>query len=517
MNRSVRDAAIFALFLGATVSYLRYWPHDFYFFDEGLFLYEAKRVLQGDVMYRDFFDIRTPAWFYLFAGLYALLGVSMETARFGMAIVHGLIGGLTYLACRFAGVRVSIAILAALTHLTLGYPTCTIATPHWLSTLVILIQLLIILRTPSATAKRALLWGALAGVLILVQHQMGVIMAVGVGAVLIFDHMASAKGAFSTSLLRQAAVYTAGLLLVAGPVMLAFVAIAGFDDVFRALVEYPLVNYRRIHEGIAWGVYAPRLVPLGLIVKCLPLVLPPAFLVALRRWRMEADRQQMRPLVVTLILSMAALGSVVYHKDQLHFAYVAPLWFSLTAQLLEALLQYLEERLGGVRITIGVAALLLMIGCGWQLLQNLRSRQRIFRVPVQTAFGRIDFYDEHDVERFHWLSELLRDRQVNEIFAYPTDAGIYLLTGTRNPTRYQVVLPRYTGDDQIAEIIANLEARRVPIVITNPYWGFGLLRSLNSYVAQKYEVLKMPVATTGATAKIHQRRPDLRKKDGTFF
>jgi hypothetical protein len=49
------DLSICFILFAGTIAYLSRWAHDFYGFDEGLYLYEAKRVSEGAVMYRDFF------------------------------------------------------------------------------------------------------------------------------------------------------------------------------------------------------------------------------------------------------------------------------------------------------------------------------------------------------------------------------------------------------------------------------------------------------------------------------
>ena len=64
------DLARAALLAGATALYLATLPHDLYPSDEGRFLYEAKRLIDGDVPYRDFFDFITPGLLYLLALAY---------------------------------------------------------------------------------------------------------------------------------------------------------------------------------------------------------------------------------------------------------------------------------------------------------------------------------------------------------------------------------------------------------------------------------------------------------------
>ena len=55
--------------------------------DESHLLYGAKRILQGEVIYKDFFESITPLSFYLFAALYRIAGTTLLTARVGMAVI----------------------------------------------------------------------------------------------------------------------------------------------------------------------------------------------------------------------------------------------------------------------------------------------------------------------------------------------------------------------------------------------------------------------------------------------
>src|SRR3982074_3326930 len=82
--------------------------------DEGYFLEQARRVVHGDLPYRDFDSLYTPALLYVHAALFSLLGdahvlILRATGLLARAL---LVGGL-YLVCRPL-VRPWIAILPGL-------------------------------------------------------------------------------------------------------------------------------------------------------------------------------------------------------------------------------------------------------------------------------------------------------------------------------------------------------------------------------------------------------------------
>ena len=95
-SSSWRDTLVAGLFFAGTVLYWTALPHSLGPADESVHLYEAKRVLDGEVLYRDVFNFITPGWFYLMAALFWLFGTSIETARIAMAVIHGATTVLVY-------------------------------------------------------------------------------------------------------------------------------------------------------------------------------------------------------------------------------------------------------------------------------------------------------------------------------------------------------------------------------------------------------------------------------------
>lgn len=525
MSMRWRDIAICMLLFAGTAAYLQAWPQGFNGFDEGVYLYEAKRALHGDVMYRDFFEILTPGSFYAMALLYALFGVSLETARMGMAVVHGLIGVLVYLICRQTGVRSSLALLAALTHLVLAYPMCPIASPHWITSLVTLVLIAVVLQRPGITGRRALLWGAIAGTLLLVQQHRGVFIAAAAALVLPIDARRAGMRGFSRRAAVAAGSYVAGLLGVVGFVMFGFVAAAGAKSVLRALVWHPLINYRAVHNDTgmwahyvstlfgrgSWvGVPLTDLIPRSALIQHLPLVIPLAGVIALRQWWQQDGGAPRRALVVLLIFSTFSILSITYHPDAVHFAFVASVWAALAALLLEMLQGVVERAAPRARLVTVSLVAMLMVGATWQLWQNLQVFHRWFSLQTPTAFGRVDVGRQDQLLDLQYVLEAVRTAGAREIFAFPANPGWYLLTGTDNPTRFQIVLPdQYTDRDQIAEVVATLEARQVPVVILSFYFSYRGLEPLIEYLKRQYELIGPPVAPGGIRViSVYRRRPD---------
>lgn len=514
MTTSARDACAAGALFAGTIGYLWLWPRELNGFDESIYLYEAKRIHDGAVMYRDFFQVVTPAWFYFVAGLYALFGVGIETARGAMAVTHALIGVLIFLLCRRVGVRWILAVLLATTHLAFGFPACPIATPHWCSTLLTLVLLFVVLRWPATTVPRALAWGAIGGVLTLVQQQKGTIMVLGAGAILVVDAMWERPRPNAGQVVRRALGYGAGVIGVTAPVLLAFVALAGFDEIFRALVRYPLMNYRGMVGGnVPWGHYFPGFLPHGFIIKYLPLVMPIAALWL--SWRWWTTRAMGFPRVATILLIYAifALWSVLYLPDHLHFTYVAPVWFVLAGCVVEAMLHATPSR-----ATVRIVASLLIVAVGGQLFTTLHQLRLRCRYRIPTAFGQIDTSNPQAGAVYQWFNELFRTAGATHVFAFPTNPGLYLVTGTENATRYQIVLPRYTDREQLEEVVADLERRQTEFVVRNYFLWPREMEPLNSYLEEQYARLPLPDPfKTTNIIQVYRRKPDVGRSRPSVF
>lgn len=423
--------------------------------DEGYFLYEAKRLLGGDVFYRDIFDLITPGAHYLMAGLFAAFGTDMATARGADAVVHGAIVCVVYAICRLLGVARGLAAGAALLHPALFQSAWQCASPHWVATLVSLLVLAVLI----GDGRRApLLSGMLTGLLIAVQQQKGIVFAAGVPAILLAEGLLGRR-----PVLRRLAGFAAGLGLVVVPLAAMLVATAGAEPVVNALIVHPLTNYRRINR-VPWGTthaFATPTVP-GLIV-CLPLLAVLGGARALVDVRHTRDARRLAQSIVLTLFALVSLASIAYYPDYIHLAFVGAVFAVLLADLAQWTLGWVGGRAGLVlRWTV---ASLLLAGAGVQIGRVMVRSQRDFPVAHATPFGTVSFHTEEEAAVYDRVRALVRASGSRELFVYPWGGAPHLLTGTTNPTRYQLFLSRYNSTEQVEEVLDTLERRQVPHVL----------------------------------------------------
>src|SRR6185369_8232144 len=156
-----------------------------------------------------------------------------------------------------------------------------VVSQHWLSTMFCVLALLTCVDLPRDRARAAVVPGMMLGLLIAVQHQRGAIVAVGVFVWVILDALLQRRMQPQqpvAPLAARLAWLVGGALIIDVPMIVAVILYAGFQHVWRALVIFPLFDYRGStycewgHINIMThlqGTYTfPRL------LKYLPLILP---------------------------------------------------------------------------------------------------------------------------------------------------------------------------------------------------------------------------------------------------
>jgi hypothetical protein len=459
------------LFTGAVV-YIWSLPHALRNADESYFLYEARRIAEGEVMYRDIFQFVTPGAPYIMALLFLVFGTTMATAVTAMAVLQGLTAVLVFSACRRLQVRPAFATIAALGHVAVCHSAWPVASWHWFSTTTLVLQCWVLARRPwPQTPTWALIPGAISGLAIGVQQQRGLPLAAGVMIVLTVDHVI---GRFFgervpwRTLLMRLAMYGCGIALILVPLLAPSLWLAGFDALMDAWVRFPLQRYGPAY-GSAWGAVgwitralAENTFPVWL--RWSPLLLPVSAIRLI--WSLMADGapELARRQAMLLLLSATAILTIWYNADFIHIAFIAPLFLVIAAEALEAGV----SMIGGRRPAFSVAATvcaLLAATFGFKLLGNMRRAWSTYTFSHDTAFGRVDFATLWEADIVDAIRVLLHDNPSAELFCYPTLAGPYLTTGGRNPTPFQYADLRVLPPRDTERVMRILTDRQVQYIL----------------------------------------------------
>lgn len=504
--RTRKDWVVALVLFTVTVLYLSSLPPNLAPADEAIHLYESKRILNGEVLYRDVFEMITPGFMYLMALLFRLFGTDYATARIAQAVIHGITGVILYAACRKLEIRRALSAAAALAYLVVSQPAWPVVSQHWLSTLFSVMVLLTCIDLPRDRARAALLPGLALGLLISVQQQRGAIMAVGVFAWMIVDALLARRPQPrepAAPLTARLACLVAGALLIVVPVTVGIILHAGFQPVWRALVIFPLFDYRG-STHCPWGdvnimSYRQGTYTFPRVLKYLPLVLPVvAARLGVLTWR-QRDAQRASRLALLLVLSLFSMLSIFYFPDFIHIAFIAPVFYAAIAESVEWLLRAVPAPAPAMRLAGWAAAVVVLVGASYRLVHNRSRVQAAYPVMRSTAFGRIALPDEVQAELYDRVNELMQSVPSRELYCYPVIAHLYLMTDSHNATPYGFLFRGYSGPDLIQHVVDILSAKRLPYLVV---LYLAPDDPISEYIGQNYE----PIDDPSPVAKYIYRR-----------
>ncbi len=471
------DGLVASALAAAVASYILSFPHYLGDSDEGLILYEAKRLLGGEVYFRDIFDMVPPGSQYVAAGAFSLFGTTVATARALDAVVHALITVALYACCRTAGVRRPLAVLTSALQPLLFWPLWPYVSPHWMSGLLWLVLVAILFRRPwSRHPAGAAAVGVILGLMGLVQQQRAAIASLGMVLYFAVDGLVERRfGAAGTwrTVLRRIGACAIVAALVSLPPLIALAVRSGFEPMVRALILHPLTHYGVVLRPPPWGtMLAPDTFAAGTLkalVRWLPAALIGVAAVglvgALRRERIDRVRVALGLSAVGAV----AIASTLYFPDLIHVAFLAPIGATAAAVLLEWGAQAAERRWPASVVATGIAAFCIALAVfGWRALQLRHAAWAHVATSAPTPFGRVDFFDARMRTLVEGIDERAGEDPQRRLFVYPFGAALYLLTDTQNPTPMQIIYPGYSFADQVDEALAVVEHQRSPLVVFVP-------------------------------------------------
>jgi 4-amino-4-deoxy-L-arabinose transferase-like glycosyltransferase len=455
--------------------------------DEGILATGAERILRGQIPYRDFFSELGPASFYLQAAIFKLGSIHVTALRLTAWLLGGTLAGLIYLLARKVLRRVTALLAAAILPL-ICYPSAYRVSHHWWANLFLLLTVLTLATESQAgdgrdsrRGGRLVLAGVLAGMTLLAMQSKG-FWTIAAGAVFLclapgLD-TANWRGANLKTGFRQAAWFMIGAFAAVGSVAAYFAS----QGALRAWIDDNLVflftNYRAyldvpqasavltlLHMGglaLAQPSVQLLLYVIGYFFFCF---LAPVVAFGGTAWRLRSARRtplpESRVLLLILLAGAGAFFSELHSPDMTHLMWAAPLMLILLAYQWDAVVSNPAARRPALAATV-IAVALLFSMAGRKAFKALRIDGR-----VETRRGVV-----------YVMPSLLRDTiaAINaiqervppggETFFYPYMAELYFLTDTRNPTRYDVLLPGFHSASHVEETIARLSRARPEFVFS---------------------------------------------------
>jgi 4-amino-4-deoxy-L-arabinose transferase-like glycosyltransferase len=440
--------------------------------DEGYFVYDAVRIVHGQIFGRDFIELMGPASFYWLAAFFKLFGVSFLVARISLFLTSLGTALLLYFLSRRVCPRYRM--LPCLILAGTGFGALWPGIGHHVDSnfFALLSVACVVLWHDRPRNSLLIAAGALAGITAFTLQTKGVLL---LGAILVWFWLRRRR---VSSPLFSIGMVTAGFLCVVGFVLLYFQAKGALGALVYAIIVWPYRHYGTVNtvpyaQGIiSW--YWDRFITMKdafswpfnlaaaaavailiapfLFVAALPALVPLSALLAIlpggNKWR-----------IVTPEIGLYGLCGSAWWLSEIHRADIFHL--VIGSPLLIVLCIYFWD-VNRSRFS-GYALQLLAIAALWLAAFNLMGV--LTAHSVMTRAGSVAVFKDDPVLAF-------LDTRVaagEEIFVYPYHPMYYFLSATTNPTRYNILMYNYNPPAQFQEVVGVLEQRRVRYVV----WDTG--------------------------------------------
>lgn len=402
--------------------------------DEGLVLTPADRILQGEVVYRDFFLFTGPLVPWLYAGFMGTAGVSVASAQLLLGLIRAGCVVLLYLVSARCLPPLPAAVPPLLFLFTYAAEPDHYAN-HWGGNLFLLLGTWALVEW-AARPSRFLLaaTGVAMAAALLTLHSFGAALVAAGGVTVAFVRWRDGAAA-----LRDLAALAAGVAGGLAPA-LGYLAVEGAlpgmweglitSNVYRAGFEFVHAGTaaRLLLQGLGGGLH-PFLASLLMLVPLLATFLGAPLLLA-------RDPSSRTPVLVAVLASALAMDAACSYR-------LLPSQLQLHGYLSFVLLVVLLERWGRVGSLV-VLALALPLGVS----ARQAASARVF--PVQFPRGVARVASPGEAESLQRLVSFLERRLPpdRQAFFTPYEPNLYFLVDVRNPTRYsQMRALQYSRED----------------------------------------------------------------------
>jgi hypothetical protein len=439
--------------------------------DQSIFLYEAERLLRGEVMYRDFFEFTLPGTQVVYAALFAVFGTSFWIAP-AVTVVLSVATAwlLTDIARRF--IPSPYYCLPAILYIFFGFRWFGSDGSHRTFSPVFVLIAIRLLIGREGRFKYFLIGFSLAFASFFTQ-QRGVVM---LGAIVLFFALEFVLGKVDfRSFLTRVTEMTAAFAILLTALCAYFIWAAGAENFFYATVVYPFRFYSYGHPN-NYGVYlvglrnglsvgsasdALRVFPVIFHAVLLPLAAP-VILIVLAIYRKAGDWAEWR-VPVAIAIAATCLTVTTTGPNQFRFYLISGIPMLVLVWAIHKLIRSERVRF----FAFGAFSLLLGMIAAFQVYRAQGNWQfEYLEFPV----GRVAMVASDQSRRYRWLSE---NTKPGEYFFEVYEPFVYFPLGLRNPTRVGQFWPsEYTRPEQVAEAVRDLAAKRPRLIL----WDNGYLK-----------------------------------------
>lgn len=505
--------------------------------DEGIILQGAQRILDGQVLYRDFFSFFTPGSYYLLALVFRVFGDSYLVAHTLLAVVGAGFSPITYLLSRRVCGRQASLLVTGLMAIT-ALPLRFVILHNWDSTLWVCLTLYCAVRLlETSSTKWAFTAASFASLTVLFEQSKGAGLLLGLGVG--FAIVALYGQGWNIFNRRHLTAIGLGLLW---PLLITFAYFAGqhaLGEMLRSwfwpIQHYSAANrvpygYENMSEEDRQDIFGSGSLAMRLFMRLIfsphawiPYL--PLFAVALlirltlfRNTGALPRREWSYYALISAAVSGLLLSVVAARADDFHFLYLQPVFFLCLAWLLDGR----DVRSGffaKVSPVVGFLLSMSLLAAGAEALFQTRQQN------IVTTRRGVIATPRHD-EVIPYIQDQTFPAEL--LLVYPYQATYYYLTETYSPTSFEYYQPGMHTPQQVQEMLKQITKRpprfalyepsfmrRVPTSWPNTPESALAVDPIANYLAQNYRACLTLQSSTSWNFLLMARKdwscPDTRK------
>jgi len=468
------------LLIFAAWYWLQYFNRSTNLLDEGSTAAQALRIVNGELIYRDFFTVVTPGSYYTIAWLFRLFGESLMVLRWA-ALVTGL--AILLIALTVAR-RVMVWPFAAAAGLLTTVWGWLLVTPNFYSLEAALLSLIALAcYAHGAPARRWMIAaGVAAGLTAMVKQNVGAYTAAGLFLTIwlsrLFDDQPDWRGR-----MKMSGQFVAGVSFPVLATVLWLAASGAGSYLYESWVYYPLVKYTErfarpfpdffpIAESDPFDLWTKLVIYLPAIIYPFALVAIGALAVRFHRGDRDAKSEGHALLAITSV-GVLTLLQAWPRADVPHILFGLQPTFILFAYLLSCAWRAVKS-IPGQRAAIAAIAMLIALAPAatllWKGYKRTDWEYQNYIVAVRTDRAKGIFAAGLEAQRIDVVTKYISEHTSPDdpIFVVPWASGFYFLANRSNPTRTDLML--FEDPEVYPCLLSRLEARPPKYVIYGYTW-----------------------------------------------
>jgi len=435
------------------------WPNTPFYqgADQAYFMEHAKRMLRGQMMYRDFFEYLTPGTDLVYLSLFKVFGVRAWIPSLTILVLGFAITWLTVAISRNVMDK-KASLLSGLLFLVLGYRFFLNGTHHWFSVLATMAATSVLIRERSPA--RICCAGVFCAFALFFTPLRGALAAIGLGVFLLWEYRREKQT--PSRFLKNEAILIGPFVAVSLLENVYFVTAAGARKFFYSTVIFLLKYYPSELYG-SWRAYMidiprpisiktlPQLGACLLMYGMVPLIYL-LFFACVRRVSPTQPREPWNCLMLINITGLFLFLSVANSPIWIRLAVVSPPAWILLLWLIHS-----PGRLNGMlRGTLWAGTV------AWMIATPLKTqRSKVWYLDARV--GRTAFSNPIRYQKYRWVLERTRP---GEFFFGSYNPDVYYSAGLQNPSEVPLITRNdFTRPEQVENIVDALDKKRVRYVL----------------------------------------------------